>query len=49
MLHYLAHVEQNPDAVERLLAFIHENDAGHDSLSFFRPNEGEATESANAE
>jgi len=36
MLHYLAHVEQNPDAVARLLGFVHAHDATHDSLNFFR-------------
>jgi hypothetical protein len=36
MLHFLAHIEQNPDAVERLLAFISERDPRHDSLTYYR-------------
>jgi hypothetical protein len=36
MLHFLSHVEQNPDAVERLLAFISERDPRHDSLTYYR-------------
>jgi hypothetical protein len=36
MLHFLSHVEQNPDAVERLLAFISEKDPRHDSLTYYR-------------
>lgn len=36
MLHFLSHVEQNPDAVERLLAFIGERDPRHDSLIYYR-------------
>ncbi len=36
LLHYLAHVEQNPEAVERLLAFIQTKDASHDSLIFYK-------------
>lgn len=35
MLHYLSHIEQNPDAVQRLLAFIHEKDPDHDALVYF--------------
>ena len=34
LLHHLAHVEQNPDAVNRLLAYIRGSDPGHDSLTF---------------
>ncbi len=34
-LHFLAHVEQNPDAVRRLLRFIAERDPKHDSLTFY--------------
>jgi len=30
LVHYLAHVEQNQAAVERLQAFIQEHDPGHD-------------------
>jgi hypothetical protein len=36
MLHFLSHVEQNPDAVERLLAFISEKDPRHDSLVYYK-------------
>lgn len=36
MLHFLSHIEQNPDAVERLLAFISERDPRHDSLTYYR-------------
>jgi hypothetical protein len=36
MLHFLSHVEQNPDAVERLLAFISQRDPRHDSLVYYR-------------
>lgn len=39
ILHYLAHVEQNPDAVRRLLAFIQEKDPTHDSLAYYRVGE----------
>jgi hypothetical protein len=35
MLHYLSHVEQNPEAVGRLLIFIKSNDEHHDSLVYF--------------
>jgi hypothetical protein len=35
LLHYLAHVEQNPDAVVRLLTFIREKDSSHDALAYF--------------
>ncbi len=34
ILHYLAHIEQNPEAVERLLAFIQERDGAHSSLAY---------------
>lgn len=34
MLHYLAHIEQDPKAVERLLKFIKGVDPNHDSLTF---------------
>ena len=33
VLHYLAHIEQNPAAVSRLLAFVQQHDATHDSLT----------------
>jgi hypothetical protein len=36
MMHFLAHVEQNPDAVNRLLEFIAGQDEVHDSLGFYR-------------
>lgn len=36
LIHFLAHVEQNPDAVGRLLAFIHERDPLHESLLHLR-------------
>lgn len=35
MLHYLAHVEQNPSAVGRLLAFIGDLDPEHNSLTYY--------------
>ena len=35
-LHYISHIEQNPNAVERLLAFIDEIDSSHDSLVYFK-------------
>jgi hypothetical protein len=35
-LHYISHIEQNPSAVERLLAFINENDSSHDSLVYLK-------------
>jgi hypothetical protein len=35
VLHYLAHIEQDPKAVNRLLKFISEIDSDHDSLVFF--------------
>lgn len=35
ILHYLAHIEQDPKAVNRLLKFISEIDPKHDSLVFF--------------
>lgn len=41
LLHYLAHVEQNPDAVERLLEFIKQKDSSHDSLAYYRPPQRE--------
>jgi len=34
MLHYIAHVEQDPKAVRRLLEFIKEVDPNHDTLTF---------------
>lgn len=35
ILHYLAHIEQDPKAVNRLLKFIFETDPNHDALTFF--------------
>jgi len=35
VLHYLAHVEQNPDAVNRLLGFVAKHDPNHDSLAYY--------------
>lgn len=34
LLHYLSHVEQEPDAVRRLLEFIQKADPSHDSLAY---------------
>lgn len=36
MLHYLAHIEQNVGAVNRLLSFISERDSAHESLIYFQ-------------
>ena len=36
LTHFLAHVEQNPDAVNRLLAFIAGRDPSHESLVYVR-------------
>jgi hypothetical protein len=36
MLHYLAHIEQNPAAVKRLLCFISRIDEEHESLVFLK-------------
>ena len=35
MLHYLSHVEQNPEAVDRLLTFIAHHDPKHNSLDYY--------------
>jgi len=35
-LHFLSHVEQNPSAVKRCLAFIKAHDSGHDLLSYYQ-------------
>lgn len=43
MLHYLAHIEQNVHAVQRLLTFISEVDPFHDSLVYFQTEEGQPT------
>lgn len=34
VLHFLAHIEQDPDAVDRLLGFIAEHDPDHDALAY---------------
>ncbi|TDU18085.1 hypothetical protein C8E00_11413 [Chromohalobacter marismortui] len=36
VLHYISHVEQNPSAVIRLLEFIKNHDANHESLDYLR-------------
>lgn len=41
LFHYLAHVEQNHDAVDRLQWFVHEFDPDHDVLQGFNPDETE--------
>ena len=38
ILHYLSHIEQNPDATNRLLAFSAAHDEGHSSLAYLVPN-----------
>jgi len=38
VLHYLAHIEQNPDATSRLLAFIAQHDPSHPSLAHIIPS-----------
>jgi hypothetical protein len=35
-LHFLSHIEQKPEAVHRLLAFIKANDPNHDSLIYYQ-------------
>ena len=35
VLHYLSHIEQRPEAVQRLLAFIKQEDPRHDALRHF--------------
>jgi len=37
ILHYLAHIEQNPEAARRLLDFIKERDSTHPSLAYLAP------------
>ncbi len=51
MLHYLAHIEQNPRAVYRLLEFIVELDPKHDSLAHRRnyAKSDEASDASNDE
>ncbi len=41
-MHYLAHIEANPDAVKRFLSFIREVEPTHDSLSSLRVLEDSA-------
>ncbi len=36
LLHYLAHVEQNPVAVDRLITFIQTKDPSHESVIFYK-------------
>jgi hypothetical protein len=36
VLHYLAHIEQNPKAVDRILEFINERNPEHDSLAYYQ-------------
>lgn len=36
ILHYISHIEQNPNAVERMLSFIHEIDSSYDSLVYLQ-------------
>ena len=38
ILHYLSHIEQNPDATNRLLAFSAAHDERHSSLAYLVPN-----------
>jgi hypothetical protein len=40
LLHYLAHIEQNPDSVRRLQRFIQRHDPEHDVLRDFTESEG---------
>jgi len=44
VLHYLAHVEQNPEATNRLLAFIEGRDAAHSSLAYWVPDRASSSE-----
>ena len=39
LLHQLAHVEQSPHAVQRLLSFIAEQDDQHDALVYYTPEQ----------
>ncbi len=41
LLHFVAHVEQNPVAVHRLLDFIRDRDETHDSLAYRKPLDSE--------
>ena len=41
LLHQLAHVEQSPHAVQRLLSFIAERDNQHDALVYYTPEQSE--------
>ena len=43
ILHYLAHIEQNPEATTRLLLFIKERDAIHSSLVYLQ-SQGSSSE-----
>ena len=44
ILHYLAHIEQNPEAVHRLLVFIQERDTAHSSLAYRVQSQGSLSE-----
>lgn len=41
LLHFLAHVEQKPEAVTRLLMFIRSRDPSHDALAYLKSDESE--------
>ncbi len=43
LLHFLAHVEQKPEAVTRLLKFIQARDPSHDSLVYLEPEGSKQT------
>ena len=43
ILHYLSHIEQNPEATERILRFIKERDAAHSSLAYLAPDQASAS------
>lgn len=46
LVHYLAHIEQNQGAVDRLRAFIHEHDSDHDLVEGIRSESEEASRKA---
>jgi hypothetical protein len=37
LIHYLAHIEQNPESIKRIQRFIHRHDPEHDILRNFSP------------
>ena len=43
LLHQLAHVEQSPHAVQRLLSFVAEHDDSHDALVYYTLQQPDAT------